>query len=217
VEPPSTSQHPQSNPDRPHTYGLPRLPREYYLGDSVVHWSLPVFDRATGWLTDSFHARFRELMLHTAAREALFCPTYCLMPDHLHLVWMGLRRDSDQLNGMAFLRTHLEPSLAPAKFQPQAHDHVLRAEQRRQNAFAAACRYDLENPVRAGLVTNVLDWKFSGSVVPGYPRLHPLEATYWPKFWKLMAKARHPDAGNVVRPPFNFGSGPGQVDEAPSL
>ena len=42
-------------------------------------------------------------MLHAAAREGLFCPVYCLMPDHLHLVWMGLRLDTDQLNGMAFL------------------------------------------------------------------------------------------------------------------
>jgi hypothetical protein len=59
----------------------------------------------------------------------------------LHLVWMGLRLDTDQLNGMAFLRTYLEPD-------------------------------------------------------------------YWPTFWKLFAKARHPDAGNIVPPPFNLGSAP---------
>ena len=81
-----------------------------------MHWTLSVFDRARGWLSDSFHTRFRELMLHAAAREGLYCPTYCLMPDHLHLVWMGLRLDTDQLNGMAFLRRHLEPALALAKF-----------------------------------------------------------------------------------------------------
>ena len=147
-------------------------------------------------------------MLHAATREGLFCSTYCLMPDHLHLVWMGLRLDTDQLNGMAFLRTHLEPALAPAKFQPQAHDRVLRAEQRRKNAFAEVCRYDLNNPVRAGLVANPGAWRFNRAVVPGYPRLHPLEPDYWPTFWKLFAKARHPDAGNLVRPPFNLGSPP---------
>ena len=59
---------------------------------------------------------FRELMLHAAAREGLACPVYCLMPDHIHLVWMGLRRNSDQINGMAFLRTYLEPALHPARF-----------------------------------------------------------------------------------------------------
>jgi REP element-mobilizing transposase RayT len=189
-------------PDIPR--GLPRLPGEYYQGDAVVHWTLPIFDRAKGWLSASFHARFRELMLHAAAREGVWCPAYCLMPDHLHLVWMGLWLESDQRNGMAFLRTYLEPALAPARFQPQAHDHVLRAEQRKRNAFATACRYDLNNPVRARLVAKPSDWPFSGAVVPGYPRLHPLEEDYWPKFWKLVAKARHPDAGSLVRPPFNM-------------
>ncbi len=205
MEPPSNFPSRRLDPDRPRTYGLPRLPHEYYQGDAIVHWTLPVFDRATGWLSDSFHSLFRELMLHSAAREGLFCPTYCLMPDHLHLVWMGLRLDTDQLNAIAFLRTYLEPALAPAKFQPQAQDHVLRAEQRRKNAFATACRYDLENPVRAGLVKSAEAWKFSGTVVLGYPRLHPLEPEFWPKFWKLFAKTRHPDAGNIVRRPFNFG------------
>ena len=215
MEPPASSSPRQPDPNRPHTYGLPRLPREYYLGDAIVHWTLPVFDRATGWLSDSLHAWFRELMLHAAAREGLFCSTYCLMPDHLHLVWMGLRLDTDQLNGMAFLRTHLEPALAPAKFQPQPHDRVLRAEQRRKQAFAEVCRYDLDNPVRAGLVTKPEAWRFIGAVVPGYPRLHPLEPDYWPTFWKLFAKARHPDAGNIVRPPFNLGSGPKTLNDPP--
>lgn len=159
--------------DRPHTYSLPRLPREYYQGDAVVHWTLTVFDRAKGWLTEMFHARFRELMLHVAAREGLWCPVYCLMPDHLHLVWMGLRLKSDQLKGMSFLRTHLEPLLAPAKFQPQAHDHVLRAPQRLRNAFAEACRYDLNNPVRARLVAKPDGWRFLRCRGSGLPAITP--------------------------------------------
>ncbi|PWU11150.1 MAG: hypothetical protein C5B50_23880 [Verrucomicrobia bacterium] len=194
-----------SKPQKPkHPGNLPRLPREYYQGDSVVHWTLTVFDRKRGWLSELFHSRFRELILHTASREGLFCPVYCLMPDHLHLIWMGLRLDTDQLNGMAFLRTHLEPTLAPAKFQPQPHDRVLRAEQRRRNAFAETCRYVLGNPVRARLVAKPEAWKFSGAAIPGYPRLNPLDPDYWPLFWKLFAKARHPDAGNIIRPPFNW-------------
>ncbi|HZI30731.1 MAG TPA: hypothetical protein VFF11_00215, partial [Candidatus Binatia bacterium] len=72
---------------------LPRLPRGYYQADAVVFWTLTVFDKVKGWLTSAFHQRFRELMLHTAAREGLACPIYCLMPDHIHLVWMGLRLD----------------------------------------------------------------------------------------------------------------------------
>ncbi len=46
---------------------LPRLPREYYQGDAVVHWTLPVSGRERGWLGERFHAVFRELLVHTAA------------------------------------------------------------------------------------------------------------------------------------------------------
>ena len=195
----------RSNPDR--DYFLPRLPREYYQGDAVVHWTLTVFDRETGWLSERFHTRFRELMLHAAGREGLFCPMYCLMPDHVHFLWMGLRLDSDQLNAMAFLRTYLEPELAPAKFQPQAHDHVLRAEDRRRSAFAEGGRYVLNNPVRAGLVKRANEWTFHGALVVGYPKLHPLEEDYWPTLWELYTAKRLPDAGNIIRPPFNFPPG----------
>lgn len=64
---------------------LPRLQREFYLGAAVVFWTLTLEHRAQGWLDVSFHARFRELMLHAAARSHLLCSAYCLMPDHLHL------------------------------------------------------------------------------------------------------------------------------------
>jgi putative transposase len=235
---------------------LPRLPRAFYQGDAFVHWTMSTHDRATGWLTETFHARFRELMLHAAAREGLFCPAYCLMPDHLHLVWLGLRLDSDQRNAMAFLRTYLEPALAHSqpvgddvrsrpnetnqalltscptkpvgdevtsrppetqehssrrvlqrrvlqiKFQPQAHDSVLRTAEREHGAFAKVCFYILDNPVKAELVRQAADWKFSGAIVPGYPTLHPLKADFWEKFWKLYAQALQPDAGNLKRPPF---------------
>jgi REP element-mobilizing transposase RayT len=168
----------------------------------MVHWTLPTFDRVHGWLTDKFHAGFRELMLHAAAREGLLCPVYCLMPDHVHLVWMGLRPVSNQRNGMSFLRTYLGPALAPAKFQPQAHDSVLREREREHGAFGKVCFYILDNPVRAGLVSRPEEWRFSGAVVPGYPKLHPLEPDFWEKFWRVYGQARHPEAGDLKRPGF---------------
>jgi REP element-mobilizing transposase RayT len=180
---------------------LPRLPREYYQGDAVVHWTLPIAHRRQGWLDQPFHAAFRELLLHTAAREGLFCPTYCLMPNHLHLVWMGLRLDSDQRNGMAFLRTHLKPILTPQRFQHQAHDHVLKEEERKRDAFARVCFYIIDNARAAELVKHPKDWPFAGAVVPGYPETNPLEENFWPKFWKLYGAANHPDAGKILRPP----------------
>lgn len=154
-----------------------------------------------GWLDVAFHHEFREEVLHVAAREGLACPVYCLMPDHIHLVWMGLRRDSDQIKGMAFFRTHLESKLEGEKFQHQAHDHVLREDERKQSAFENACGYVVENPLRAGLVEDPNEWEFTGTVVPGYPTLHPLRDQFWDRFWRIYFKLREPDAGGLARPP----------------
>jgi putative transposase len=170
---------------------LPRRERHHYQSHAVVFWTNTLEERARGWLTPSFHSSFREGLFHAAARYSVWCPAYSLMPDHLHLLWMGLRRESDQLNAMKFLRTELEPALGQGReWQHQAYDHVLRQEERRRNAFAKTCFYILENPVRAKLVNDAKEWKFCGSVVPGYPRLHPLYEGFWDIFWKLYQEKR---------------------------
>jgi REP element-mobilizing transposase RayT len=170
---------------------LPRLERISYQGHATVFWTNTLEERARGWLTPTFHAVFRETMLHAAAREHLFCPAYCLMPDHLHLLWMGMQRDSDQLNAMKFFRAQLLSALGNGRqWQHQPHDHVLREQEREQNAFATFCYYMLANPVRAELVERETDWPYSGAVVPGYPTLHPLREGYWELFWKLYSRAR---------------------------
>src|SRR6266478_628037 len=96
----------------PHKGKLPRLGRHHYQGHAVVFWTNTLEERARGWLTPAFQATFRELMLHAAARERLFCPAYCLMPDHLHFVWIGLSVQSNQRNAVKFFREHLNRMLA---------------------------------------------------------------------------------------------------------
>jgi putative transposase len=172
-----------------HPGHLPRLDASFYQGQAVVHWTLPTFDRATGWLNPTFHLRFRELLLHTATRENLLCPIYCLMPDHIHPIWMGTHETSHQRKGMVFLRTHAEKLLHPVRFQPQAFDHVLREAERETGAFARVVRYATENPVHAELAKRAEDWPYTGCAVPGYPALDPREKRFWDVFWKIHAKA----------------------------
>jgi len=122
---------------QPVWHHLPRLAPEFYRGFAVVHWTITLERRAKGWSDDLFHSHFRELLLHAAAREGLFCPTYVLMPDHMHLVWMGLRVNSDPRNAMKFLRKHLatelsrrSPTGVEFELQKQSHDSVLREKDR---------------------------------------------------------------------------------------
>ena len=194
---------PNPNPNGDH---LPRLSRHLYQGHAAIHWQSTLQDRAAGWLTDLFHARFREILLHTAHRESLICPAYCLMPDHIHLVWIGLRLESDQRNAMKFLREHINRELEHAsanrqphppgddtgwRLQKQAYDHILRHEERQRAALQAHCDYIRMNPVRASLVRHDLDWPFTGCIAPGYPALHPGKADSWEIFWRVHDAARN--------------------------
>ena len=164
---------------------LPRLSREWYQSRAVVFWTHTIEGRVTGWLDDRFHQRFREVLLHACSRYALACPVYVLMPDHWHVVWMGLAPKSDQRLAAAFFREHITPQLGEAKLQDRPHDRVLREEQRKRGAFMNACDYVRENPVRGGLTSNWRDWPYVGAAVSGYPDLNPQRADFWEIFWKI--------------------------------
>jgi len=164
---------------------LPRLRREFYVGHAMVLWTHTLQNRATGWLDDSFHARFRESLLHACARYHLACPCYVLMPDHWHLVWIGVDESSDQRLATAFLRKNLASFLGEAKLQDRAHDHVLKENERERGAFQSACGYVLANPQRAELCREWAEWPYLGAMVPGYPDLDPRLADFWERFWKI--------------------------------
>jgi putative transposase len=171
-------------------HSLPRLHASCYRADAAILWTLTTINRTTGWVNERLHFQFRELLLHAAARHALLCPVYTLMPDHIHLAWIGTRLESDQRNAMAFLRTHLEPLIAPARFQHQPRDHVLATPERTHNAFLNICEYILLNPVRGGLARNASDWLYSGCLFVGYANVSPFNKNYWPWFWKIFNKQR---------------------------
>src|SRR5262245_32401039 len=111
---------------------LSRLSAEHYRGPAYVHWSMTIKDRKTGWLIPTFYYKFREILTHTMFRYGLCCPIYCCMPDHLHLLWVGMLPGSDQCLAARFFRRQLNPILEKlgARFQREPYDHVLSEEAR---------------------------------------------------------------------------------------
>ena len=70
---------------------------------------------------------------------------------------------------------------------------MVTAKERQRHAFSIACAdYVLLNPLKAGLVKKPGDWPFLGAVISGYPRVNPLDAGYWPWFWKHYFAVREP-------------------------
>ena len=168
---------------------LPRLDNSFYQGHAVVFWTFVVHNRASDWLNPLFHAQFREILLHTYVRYQQMCAAYVLMPDHVHLMMLGLRPEADQRRAISFLRTFIKPT--PHEWQHQPHDHVLREEERVRGAFQSIVHYLLQNPVRKNLVTHIDEWPHTGCMLPGYPKLHPTEPGYWDKFWTAYWNARN--------------------------
>jgi REP element-mobilizing transposase RayT len=163
---------------------LPRLPKDYYRGPAYVFWTYTIEGKVSGWLDPAFHTHFREVLLHCLARYCLACPVYVLMPDHMHFIWVGASSESDQLIASTFFRKVLNKRLSPVSFQRQAHDHVLRENEREIGRFADTADYIRQNPVRAGLVSEPKDWEYAGAMIPGYPDLAWNKPIFQERFWK---------------------------------
>lgn len=126
---------------------LKRLPRAFYQGNACVHWCICIEHRKTGWLLPIFY-KFRELLAHTTFRYRICCPIFCLMPDHMHLMMLGLSDSSDQLNAIKYFRTQLCPVLSKLETQLQepAYDRVLQEHERQPEAFEAIVEYIAHSP-----------------------------------------------------------------------
>jgi putative transposase len=181
---------------------LRRLDAGYYRGNALVHWTLTMRDRKQGWLNAMFLYRFRELLTHSAFRYGIASPVFCLMPDHIHMLWMGLFEFTDQLTAMKHFRKSLNESLSRIEYelQDQAYDHVLRDEERQEQAFQHVCEYIARNPERAGLVDidGYKNYAYTGCLVPGYPQLRPFEDSFWNEFGRVISYIR---ANGLLRRP----------------
>lgn len=176
-----------------HDY-LRRLPPEYYCGQACVHWSMTIEDRKTGWLTPGSYQTFREIVIHAMFRYGFCCPIYCCMPDHVHLLWLGVMDRCDQRLAARFFRIQLDVVLDKlgVRFQKQGYDHVLREDERQEAAFAEVAEYIARNPERAGLVgpEGYRLYPYTDCLVPGYPELELWQSDFWQRFWRIYTHLR---------------------------
>ena len=177
-----------------YTEHLRRLEASFYRGQAYVHWIMTIKDRRTGWLIPAFNYKFRELLTHAAFRYAFTCPVYCLMPDHIHMVWIGIDDQTDQRKASKYLRRQLAEPLKTLgfEFQHQGYDHVLDDDERLESAFTDLVEYIARNPERKGLVPpdGFHDYKYTGCLIPGYPELTLWQPDFWPRFWRTYSFMR---------------------------
>jgi len=154
-----------------------RLPGSAYIGKKTVSFTACVDDRKHIFVSPRIVEPFIQILEDCAARNECVVPIYCFMPDHLHVLIQGTtdvsrpKRAMDQLkedSGEWLLRNH--PNWG---WQRDYHDHILRkGEDWRRHAF-----YVLQNPMRAGLVSDPYTYPFTGSI--GFDLVELLHEIAW--------------------------------------
>ena len=113
------------------------------------------------FLDDGDRLMFAKLLNRIATRYGWTIFAYCLMGNHYHIVMRigeaGMSRGMCQLNGtyaLAFNDRH-------GRINHVFGRRYRSAELRSEHHFLAACRYVLQNPVRAGLVKSPDEYTWS--------------------------------------------------------
>ena len=139
-----------------------RLPRESYRGTVSASFSLCIAGRKQAFLDEALVDMFISV-LRRIAETREFRGIYCFMPDHLHLILLGINEQSDVLRAVVDFKQrsgywlkHERPIFA---WQKSFHDHLIRAQE-----LGVHVRYVLDNPVRKGLVREWREYRFIGAI-----------------------------------------------------
>jgi REP element-mobilizing transposase RayT len=106
-------------------------------------------------------ARFLGVLQAVVAEYRLLCHAYCLMTNHYHLLLetpeANLSRAMQQLNGVFAQRFNRRHERTGHVLEGRFHAQVID----RDAHLREVCRYIVLNPVRAGLVADPREWRWS--------------------------------------------------------
>lgn len=140
-----------------------RLKSFSYLGCRRYSLTLCTAGRRLAFQDPNIVRIVTSQFLLTARQEHFAVLAYCFMPDHVHLLVEAL---SDGADLQRFVKLAKQRAaficrgvLSGRLWQPSYYDRVLRDSE----STLATARYILENPVRAGMVSTIEDYPYSGS------------------------------------------------------
>jgi REP element-mobilizing transposase RayT len=142
---------------------MPRLPRSL-LPDGVFHVTARGVDGVSIVRDDFDGLAFVRLLREAISTREWLVHAWCLMTNHYQLIVEterpslsdGLKR----LNGVYAQRFNARHGRTGHLFGRRFSAYVID-----EDDFEAACRYVLDNPVRAGLCADAADWTWSGGLV----------------------------------------------------
>ena len=142
-----------------------RLPLECYRGRVAVAFTACLRFADGARLDDESAALFQTKLTDGATRFGCAVEVWCLMPDHLHVILTGRTDDADTWRAMVDFKQQTGYWLAQNRpaivWQKDFYDHVIRSDE----SLDVQARYVIENPVRAGLVTDWTAYPWTGGEV----------------------------------------------------
>jgi len=164
-----------------------RLPEPSYEGRRAYFLTLCTQGRRRVFADASLVSALIVALKSACDESAFAVYAFCFMPDHLHMILVGMRDSSSVATAV---RTFKGRAAVRARqlgvielWQKGYYDHVIRSGESLERIAA----YIVMNPVRAGLVSDFMDWPFSGSFVIEWKRLPPPAAPYVPP-WRRRAE-----------------------------
>ena len=163
--------------NRPNRERKHRLPREDYIGRRSVAFTACLRDRKPKLNDPTIVPALVSLLGRSADSFGCCVPIYTFMPDHMHVLLIGERVDSDLKGAMdkfkylsGFWLFRHRPDL---HWQKDYWDHVVREFE----GWRTQARYIAANPCRAGLCHDIFDWPYTGSI--GFDLHDVLADAFW--------------------------------------
>ncbi|MFH1542841.1 MAG: transposase [bacterium] len=152
---------PRKQPDRK----SPRLKDFDYSTLATYFITINCFNREEYFTNDDLNRKIIECLRHERERTNFSVYTYCLMPDHLHLL---VSPSGDGLSVSEFVggfkskttRIGWKYGIKGKLWQGRFHDHIVR----KKEGPVRIAEYILNNPVNAKLVNNWEKYPYSGII-----------------------------------------------------
>lgn len=139
---------------------MSRPPRVQFPG-AIYHVTARGNRKAPIFLDDLDYLTWHTLVSRAADRFGFICHAYCQMPNHFHILLQtpiaNLSEIMHFLNCVYSLQFNVRHGLTGHVFQGRFHSVLLE----RDEHFLELMRYIPLNPVRAGLVQNAAEWRWS--------------------------------------------------------
>jgi REP element-mobilizing transposase RayT len=136
-------------------------PLRILAADALYHVVARGNDKMDIYYDDVDRGRFLAILETVVERYRVECHAYCLMSNHYHLVLRTVEANLSSaihyLNGVYAQWWNTRHGRVGHMLQGRFKAQLLQ----REGYFLEACRYTVLNPVRAGLVPHVEDWRWS--------------------------------------------------------